>query len=400
MTPIKLQYITDKYNIIPMSEPIPYKLCVLRDYDKSLDKVWHVEYYIFDQNKNDLVRRRVTLSQDTAKARHAFAKEVISDINEVLKSGAVINPIQKKQVKAVTANTSLIDTCDYFLEFNKSTLKPRTYETYQTDIKRFKNYLIANKIGGMPLQKFNEQDALAFLDYLVSVSKISNRSRNNNKGTLSTLFNFFLKRKIISDNPLSNIDNLSHVKLRHTAFSDIQAAKFKAECIYRGEHQLLLFCQFIYFAFLRPRVEARMLKIGDIKEKTILVNAYNAKENKQEHVMIPEELEKIIAEKKLRNYPEEYYVFGADGLPGPEPLGRDFLYNRHRKILERLNLTGKNIDTYSWKHYGAIKLFKETENVALISAQCRHANVGVTLEYLRDLGQFIDYEQINKFPSF
>lgn len=399
MTDINTKYVADKFNIKLMNQPIPYKKCILRDYDKSLDKVWHVEYYIFDQAAEKLVRRRVTLSHDTAKARYAEAKTIIKDIDKLLEYGAVINPIKKTEQKEIIATSSLTDACQYFINFQQSILRHRTFETYQTDIKRFTKYLEATA-KTFQLQSFTEPDALTFLDYLISDSKISNRSRNNTKGTLSTMFNFYLKRKIIADNPFSAIAKLSSNYTRHTAFSDAQAKAFKEQCIYRGEHQLLLSVYFIYFTYLRPRSELRFLKVGDIKEKTILITAPNSKEGKQEHVMIPEEFEKILQQYKVRTFPESYYVFGDDDQPGPTPLGRDHMYNKHRKILERLNLTGKNLDHYAWKHTGAIALWRATQNVALISQQCRHTTVGVTLQYLRDLGQFIDFNQINKFPAF
>lgn len=398
-------HLFNKYGVMATTENTPYKLCVIRDYDKSLDKVWHVEYYIWDEVNQKLVRRRVTLSDDTAKKRYEFAKQVIADIDQLLKGGAVTNPVEKKReinasVKSINNNSSLQDTCSYFLQFHKSTLKIRTFETYATDVKRFVIFLKRHGLDTMPLGKFDEQIAIQFLDELIVVDKISNRSRNNTKGTISTLFNFFRKRKIITENPFLNIKNLSHLSTKHTAFSKVQTAAFKKECIYRGEHQLLLFVSFIHYCFLRPRFELRLLKVGDIKEKTILVKAENAKDNVSEHVMIPEVLQKIIDTAEIRKYPEHFYVFGIDGAPGEIAVGRDHFYNRHRKILERLKLTGQNLDTYSWKHTGVIALFQVTQNIELVRQQCRHSDIATTQKYLRDLGQFVDYEQINKFPEF
>lgn len=387
----------------------PFRLCKIRDYDKSLDKVWHVEYYIFDLTNQKLIRRRVTLSEESAKKRYATAKQVIADIDPLLKSGAVTNvPEEKKKVASdiktleeLDADTlSLKKACKYFLEFNKSILKIRTYETYSTDITRFTNFQIRKSIEDLPLKDFDTKRAMQFLDELIITDKVSNRSRNNAKGTISTLFNFFKKRKIISDNPFLDIQKLNHVSTKHTAFSKKQAADFKEMCISKSENQLLLFISFIYYCFLRPRYELRLLKVGDIKEKTILVKGENAKDNATEHVMIPAAFEKMIVENELRKYPEHFYVFGTDGQPGEKVVHRHFFYHKHRHILESLNLTGLKIDTYSWKHTGVIALFLATQNIELIRQQCRHSDIATTQNYLRDLGLFIDYDQINKFPEF
>ncbi|MHA8104828.1 tyrosine-type recombinase/integrase [Aquirufa nivalisilvae] len=387
----------------------PYKLCVIRDYDKSLDKTWHVEYYVWEINEKKLYRRRVTLNQKRAKDRYAYAKEVIDQIDPLLKMGKAYDKYAAVETSTLSENlninsincfSTIKEATRNYLAFHKTILSPRTLQSYTSDVKRLTNYLNKNSLEKVSLEKFTDVQAMRFLDDLVYVNKISNRSRNNTKGTISTIFNFYKKRKVITQNPFEGIEKLPHLSTRHAAYTKTQIADFKKECIYRGEHQLLLFVQFIYFAFLRPRFELRLLKIEDIKEKTIRVPAENAKNNATEHVMIPSALEKIIQEAKLRDYPESYFVFGDDGLPGPIALGKEHFYNKHKAILKRINLDGHNFDTYSWKHSGAIALFQATQNIELLRQQCRHSDLATTQKYLRDLGLFIDYDQINKFPEF
>ncbi|AWL07992.1 hypothetical protein HME7025_00107 [Aquirufa nivalisilvae] len=388
----------------------PYKLCKIRDYDKSLDKVWHVEYYIWDINEKKIHRRRVTLNQKRAKDRYAYAKEVIEEIDPLLKAGGTYNKFatadtpttlsEKLNINKINCFSTLKEATRNYLAFHKTILSPRTLQSYTSDVKRLTNFLDKNHLEKISLERFTDVQAMRFLDDLIYVNKISNRSRNNTKGTISTIFNFYKKRKVITQNPFEGIEKLPHLSTRHAAYTKNQIADFKKECIYRGEHQLLLFVQFIYFAFLRPRYELRLLKIEDIKEKTLRVPAENAKNNATEHVMIPAALEKIIQEAKLRDYPESYYVFGDDGLPGPIALGKEHFYNKHKAILKRINLDGLKFDTYSWKHSGAIALFQATQNIELLRQQCRHSDLATTQKYLRDLGLFIDYDQINKFPEF
>lgn len=402
MKPQKQQFLHNNNDFNIVDEPITYKLCVIRDYDKSLDKVWHVEYYIFDTITEKIKRRRVTLSQDTAKKRYAFAKEVIADIDPLLKKGYVLNPrnpIQETTPDKITIKSKIIEACEYFKQYSKTIVKPRTYEVYCTDIKRFTDFIAKKELEKLTLEKFTAMHAQDFFDYLKITVKISNRSANNNRNTLTTVFNFFKKRKIITANPFQDVTQLPEISKRHKAFTDKQALAFKTECIRQEEHQLLLFISFIYYCYLRPRYELRLLKIEDIKEKTIRVPAENAKDRTAEHVMIPPPLEKLIQQHKLRSYPDRCYVFSSDEKPGDKPLDRKTFYNRHRKILEKLKLMGQNLDTYSWKHTGVIALFQATQNIELVRQQCRHSDIATTQKYLRDLGQFVDYDQINKFPE-
>ena len=56
--------------------------------------------------------------------------------------------------------------------------------------------------------------------------------------------------------------------------------------------------------------------------------------------MIPAALEELIKKNKLRAYDETFYLFYEDNLSSPKPL--DFMYNKHRKILEKAELLNQN----------------------------------------------------------
>lgn len=389
-----------KYDLIIVNQPTPHKLCRICDSDGDLSKPWYVEYYAWDQTNEVLKRKRIVLNQATAKERYATGKIHSKQIDAMLKDGStVVNPLPKKkeEIKIITKSSKLIEASVYFLEFNKNILKQRTFESYSTDIKRFTNFLTETNLQNITLEAFHDALSLQFLDYLIIKKKLSNRSRNNVKGTMSTFFNFFRKRKITDDNPFSDISKISQIATKHAAYSKNQTQIFKQEC--KSEQQLWLFINFIYFTFIRPRYELRLLKIGDIKEKTILTRAENNKNNATEHVMIPAALEVLIKKNKLRSFDETFYVFSENGVPGLKALGRDFMYNKHRLILAKAELLNQNYDMYSWKHTGVIALWIATQNIELIRQQCRHADIATTQKYLRDLGLFIDYEQINKFPA-
>lgn len=390
----------NKYPLTILNTPTPYKLCRICDSKGDLSKVWYVEYYIFDQQNQKLKRKRIVLNHQTAKERYSVGKYHAKNIDELLKKGSILfNDFPKKpeETQSISNNSKIIEACNFFLEFNKNILKPRTQESYSTDIKRFINFLKESNLQNITIEGFNEMFAMQFLDYLIIKQKLSNRSRNNVKGTMSTFFNFFKKRKLTHNNPFADIKKITQIATKHAAYSKNQIKIFKEEC--QNEPQLWLFINFIYFCFIRPRYELRLLKIGDIKEKTILTRAENNKNNATEHIMIPAALESLIQKYKLRTYDENFYVFSENGLPGKTALGRDYMYNKHRQILAKAELLNQNYDMYGWKHTGVIALWLATQNIELIRQQCRHADIATTQKYLRDLGLFIDYDQINKFPE-
>jgi integrase len=395
-----LAVLAHKLALKPMSQTYPYKPAVLRDSNGDISKIWYVEFYVFSEQDQKLKRKRIVVAQPTVEARHKFAKEQIIATNKLLAKGAIINPI--KQTKAenhINDSTNIQEAFKLYLKHKSNILKPNSLASIQVDINRFNVYLAQLNLVNTHIAKIDQNLVYKFLDYMTADLGTSNRSRNNTLAGLSTIWNFFVKRKLITDNPFKQIDKLPQVATKHTAFSDRQVADFKAECLKTNQTQLWLFLNFIYYTFGRPREEVRGLQVGDIKQKTIVFKAQNSKEGKTEHVMIPPPLEQLIQDHKLRTYPEHYFIFTLKGIPDIKPCGELYMYNRHVKILKKLKIYGQNLDTYSWKHTGVIALWRQTQNLELIRQQCRHTSISSTIKYLRDLGQFVDYDQINKFPE-
>lgn len=384
-----------KFNIEKMTETFPFKPCRIADSGGDMSKIWYVEYYVWDQSAEKLKRKRFVLSQETAKKRYKKGAEVSKEINQMLAAGAVINK-KKKNVSVINADTPIQDAIEQYLAFHHKTTKYRTYQTYESDLKHLSAFLVKHSVAELSISAFTSDHAIRFLDELITDLNLSTRRRNNLKGTMGAFFNFYKKRKVITENPFFGISNLPTVASKHHAYTAEKLAKMKELCT-KKEPQLWLFINFIYYAFLRPGQELRLLRVRDIKENTILVEAENSKNNTTQHIKIPAALEVIIQEYKLRSYNEDWYVFG-EGQPSAKLVSKNYFYRRHRALLQELDIEDGH-DLYGWKHTGVIALFRATQNIELIRQQCRHSDIATTQKYLRDLGCFIDYDEINKFPS-
>jgi integrase len=380
-------------------EKYPHKLPRLaKPKDDSLEKPWYCEYYVWDDTAQALKRKRVVIADDTKQERLENYELTADIIRELLvDKNSFVNPNKHKRRKAAKTDVLVMPAMEFFIKFSRTTVKESTIRSYTSQINRLEQYLDCTNSKNTKLAEFNEDMALDFADWLSTDKQIGNRTRNNNIATMVGIFNFFKSRKYITANPFDEINRLPTVARSHTAFMPHEAAIFKEEC--QSDTQLWLFCQFIYYVFVRPREELRHMKIGDISDKSIVINYTKAKNRRTEHIMIPTALEAIIVREKLRDYPKDFYVFGKHGKPGMQPTYYHQFYRRHAKILSLCGLQNKNIDMYSWKHTGVIALWNATQNMQLLREQCRHADLGSTMKYLRDLGLFTDYDQINKFPE-
>lgn len=391
--------IQQKLSLIEMTTKYPYKLCRITPIT-DLSKDSYIEFYVWDETNEKLCRTRIVLSQPTKSERLKYAKDIIPEINKKLISGLVKNAKPKPaESETLTKDSPITHASNFFLQYANKTLKQKTYESYKTDLKRFDLYLSAKNKKHLKIIDFTNHEAIQFLDYLIISKNLTNRSRNNVRGTLSTLFSFLQKRKVVEANPMDGITNLPTVAHRHAALSQHHAHLMKEACITHNEPQLLLYFLMIYYCAIRSGNELKQLKVGDIKEDTIFISGDRIKSSVGRHAIIPDALQKILNEYKIRNYPTNHYVFSPDGVPGPKMLTRDYMYNRHKKMLKIIGIDNKDYTIYSWKHTGVIALWKHTQDIELIRNHCGHADVAITTKYLRDLGQFTDYGKKKNFPE-
>ena len=60
----------------------PFREAILSDADGDLSKKWIVNYYVWSERKNELVRKRTEFNQATKKERYEQAKELIETVTK------------------------------------------------------------------------------------------------------------------------------------------------------------------------------------------------------------------------------------------------------------------------------------------------------------------------------
>jgi integrase len=186
---------------------------------------------------------------------------------------------------------------------------------------------------------------------------------------------------------------------KHTVFSLPQLQANREACVEIGEEYLWLFCQFMFYSLARP-AELRMLKVEhlDVLGDRIYIPGENAKGRAGEWIDMYPPLRKIIEEKNWHKAPKSFYVFSASQEPGPEPVGKNYFYKRHLKLLEAVGLDSSDMDytLYSYKHSGCCHLYNRKVDLLNIQRQCRHKSPEQIMKYLRDLGTIREKDHFSK----
>ena len=389
----------------------PYREAILSDQGGDLSKTWTVNYYVWSERKNQLVRKRTEFNQPTKKERYQQAKELIAIINEALTTGGFVDEIVVPQTE-LSKTTTIEKAIEFFLNAKRQTASENTIKGYVKDLKVFGDWAESVGLHHTQIQKFGTKQVYLFSDFLDSKVKTdkagnptkkvgySKKTYSNFIGTLRTMWTMFTAREILTVNPFLKITKRKGRSGQHIPYSPEQIRQYKKVCLEKlGDEQLWLFVNFIYYGFFRPAEEGQNLQIKHILKKTIVVPGELAKNNLTEHVRIPKPFEAIIEKYKLRSYPPNYYIFTLSGKPGPKPVGNKYMYMHNRKVLEKANLTDQDYDLYGWKHTGVIALYQATKDIKLVQAQCRHKDINTTDKYLRDLGLFLDEDALDLFPE-
>jgi hypothetical protein len=367
----------------------------LADHGGDMSKRWYIDYRIWNTDKNMFVRKQYTGMNKfkSYTARRKAAAKKLAEIKQLILEGFTAG--KKDPLLFDVHNKVLSEAFEFVISSKRGDTSDDTLDNYSTVVNRLKGKPINSK----PFSLITTSDVFLFMED--QCKSRGNKTYNNYLNLISSVFNFFIRLELLQKNPCRSLSRKRvEPSERHYPYTDEQRKKIKEKILEMGDHQLLLFISFIYYTFTRNGKELRMLRVRDIKEKTIFIPSDRSKNDKGEHIPIPQGLEQLIQRYKLRSYPPDYYVFTLKNEPGETPTGVNYFYKRHKAILTKLKMTDQHYTVYSYKHTGAINLYNATLDIELVRRHCRHHHAAQTATYLRKLGVLRDYDNLDKFPDF
>ncbi len=385
----------------------PFKLASLYDANKDINKRWYIGFYVWDEKKNKLIRKKDYSPNQykTIEEREAHAKKRIADINTLLKKGYYlkanhpqkISPQKKEEQFQVH---SIRTAFDKILEIKSKTFRKKTYQSACSKVNIFIDFLKPKNY----LHQITDQDLILFSDHLLVKRNIIPQSRNDYLRLLKSLFGEMVLRNWIMENPFENYKKMRAPNgAKNKAYSKAQ----QNQIVEIADDQLKLTIQFIFYCFMRPN-EIRLLKIKQInlKDRRIFIPGDIAKNKKGEYVTIPLHFLKILTDLKLDTFDQEFYLIGNTRhgqpkiiQPSDTPFSINRMSDRHRTLLKSLNLGGGDYTLYSWKHTGVVTAYQAGVDIKSIQFQCRHYSLEMTDRYLKSLGLFKNNEIFEKMPE-
>jgi integrase len=296
-------------------------------------------------------------------------------------------------------------------------LKPNNYPNNlrrkQTELlaKLTYDYLIRNNYS---FKEFKQQSKLEIFDYLID-RKLSESLSVKYKKDLKT-YSQVLRNELVKRNeiPIEFIDNFLLTYSNNTSFNtvrrhlnvltnylneqgfEISTSKLKSKrqneklhkpigdlnsllcLIKKFNYNLYLCCLLTYGCLLRPHREIRLLKWKDFSDdlSTISISGDRVKSKRNRIVPVPKYIRETLVKKGL----EDNIFSGAT-----TPYNNDYFKTVFRRFKRAFTSVDKGITIYSFRHSGAIEIFKRTGSLTKLQKAMGHSSLNVSLTYLRGL---------------
>lgn len=376
----------------------------------DVNKKWFVHFHYFNPatGRNQRVRIFTGFAERiTYDAKIQYGKQLVLDTITKLQSGW--SPFEKEPQLAIAPNhagevlekgkdikkvlTALLQRLNKELQWRE-----KTFSDYQSAVKIFTDYLAANQ-PNLHLRAVDEKQAQLFLQWLTEKRKTGPTTRNKYRAFMRAIWHRMLKTGDATQNPWREIQKLREHREGKLAFSEQQARTLKT-AIQKESAWLWLVCSFQFHCFLRPVSEVRTLQVQDLDfdARKVRVRAKNVKTHQAKSLDMPEALYNELIKLRVHKLKPDWFIFGANGMPGTKPISKNIFYKRHAKIQKAAGI-GSDFSLYSWKHTGNVMLYRKFKDLKMNQAINHHTDISTTDIYLRTKGAYNADQVRHGFPT-
>jgi len=297
-------------------------------------------------------------------------KVPISD--RLLEANTLLFRIHKALIEGWGKSSSLSDT--FLKSVQNHSMSTDVKETYREAVKRtllrLESFLKTSKIGQVKIKHVTTQHCMKFL-----YSKCyTHNSFNTERKHLSSFFSKLFKPENIT-NPITSIPVLKSKPSLHKPFRDVNTL---LEDIKSFNENLFLCCLLTYGCLLRPHQEIRNLKWGDFSEDMKHISLSGRRNKSGRNRIVP-----------LNPYILQYLDKGEDAIniftSEEKPFNKDYFKTLWSRYKAQSNVLEELQTLYSFRHSGAIEIYKRTGSLTTLQSAMGHASLAVTLGYLRGL---------------
>ena len=201
----------------------------------------------------------------------------------------------------------------------------------------------------------------------------NNTSYNTTRRHLNVLVNYLYENGFKIEK--SSLKTRKQNEILHKPISDVKGL---LDELYIYNKNLHLCCLLTYCCLLRPHQEIRQLKWSDFSKDLTTISLSGSKVKSKRNRIVPVPI--YIRELLIKGQPQ-HNIF-TDTI---RPLNEDYfktLWSRFKRVSKLLE---QDQTLYSFRHSGAIEIFKRTGSLTKLQKAMGHSSINVSLTYLRGL---------------
>ena len=329
----------------------------------SLNKVF-VSFYINNKRYRLYNGKRINSSTDPNTypivQRLSIAKVLAAEIYSFLLNGGLL--LSYRSTKVVSGKLSDLD-------YLRKALDSKLAGDYSVKYKTMLKFSFSCLEQVMSVSK---------LDALTFKKALSRYTCGVSHNTLKRHLNVLVNEAIclgMEDNQIQKIKSKKAKAVLHKPFDDIVIV---LEDIKSFNKHLHLCCLLTYGCLLRPHREVRELTWGDFSSDLsfITLSGSRNKSGRNRIVPVPSFIKPYLFKKRVN-----YNIF-TEELKSRNPDYFKTLLSRYKK---QSTVLKESQTLYSFRHSGAIEIFKRTGSITKLQKAMGHSSINVSLTYLRGL---------------
>jgi integrase len=207
---------------------------------------------------------------------------------------------------------------------------------------------------------------------------LENYSSGVSHNSIRRHLNVIINESIVQgmeNNPMKNIKSKKANATLNKPFNNISEVLSEIKAY---NSNLYLCCLMTYGCLLRPHREIRELTWGDFSEDLSFINLSGNRNKSGRNRIVP-----------VPNYVKEILVKGEPNhnifSSKSQPLNEDYFKTLWSRFKVQSITLQQDQTLYSFRHSGAIEIFKRTGSLTKLQKAMGHSSVNVSLTYLRGL---------------
>lgn len=212
----------------------------------------------------------------------------------------------------------------------------------------------------------------SFIDS-ISLKYDNKTSYNTTRRHINVLVNYLIGNGF--DIEKSKLKTKKQVEVLHKPIQNIEELLNELKMF---KHNLYLCCLLTYGCLLRPHQEVRLLKWKDFSDDLTTISLSGNRNKSQRNRIVP--VPKYIRENLTKGNDEVNIFSGVE-----KPFNESYFKTLWKRFKETNKGVEHQVTIYSFRHTGAINVYKKSNSIQLLKEVMGHSDIKVSLTYLRGL---------------